>query len=189
MTDQSQSPAPRPAPGPVVGHATRLRLVEEGDAEYIFALRMNPAYNTHLSTVTGSPETQRAWIRGYKAREAEGREYYFVAERLDDNRRCGVVRVYDIRDGQFTWGSWILDENKPAKAALDTAMSVYRFAFDVLGLTTAIYDVRRDNERTLAFHDRFGGRRTGEDAENIYYEIPVDLFRELALRHDAALAG
>lgn len=174
---------------PIDGHATRLRLVKEDDAAYIWGLRMDPAYNSHLSAVTGTVEDQRNWIRGYKAREAAGSEYYFVVERLDDGARCGVVRVYGVADGAFTWGSWILAANKPPKAALDTAMSVYRFAFDRLGLARAVYDVRRDNDRTLAFHDRFGGRRTGEDAENIYYEIPVQLFRELSPKHEAVLKG
>lgn len=163
--------------------------MREDDAEYIWGLRIDPAYNTHLSSVSGTAADQRAWIRGYKAREAAGSEFYFVVERLDNGSRCGVVRVYGITNREFTWGSWILDANKPPKAALDTAMSVYRFGFDRLGLTRAVYDVRRDNDRTLAFHDRFGGRRIGEDAENIYYEIPVALFRELALRHNAVLEG
>ena len=171
----------------VEGYATRLRLIREEDAEYIWGLRIDPSYNTHLSAVSGTAEDQRVWIRGYKALEAAGKEYYFVVERLDNGCRCGVVRIYGISGDEFTWGSWILDASKPPKAALDTAMSVYRFAFDRLGLRRAVYDVRRDNAHTLAFHDRFGGRRTGEDAENIYYEIPVELFRELALRHDVAL--
>lgn len=189
MTD-TQSPAPSSiaAQAPVDGCSTRLRLVREEDAEYIWGLRMDPAYNTHLSTVSGTAEDQRNWIRGYKLREAAGIEYYFVIERLDDGRRCGVVRVYGIADGAFTWGSWILDANKPAKAALDTAMSIYRFAFDRLGLNRAVFDVRRNNERTLAFHDRFGGQRTGADEENIYYEIPVEKFRDLAPKLTAALA-
>lgn len=174
---------------PVIGHATKLRLVREDDAEYIWGLRMDARYNTHLSSVVGTAEDQRNWIRSYKSREAAGQEYYFVVERLDNGQRCGVVRVYGIQDGTFTWGSWILDSNKPHKAALDTALSVYLFAFDRLGLNRAVYDVRRDNERTLAFHDRFGGRRTGEDAENVYYELPVEQFRVLFSGFEKTLQG
>lgn len=174
---------------PLTGHTTRLRLVEEDDAEYIFGLRTDARYNRHLSAVSGSPATQRDWIRGYKTREAAGSEYYFVIERRDDGRRCGVVRVYDIRDGQFTWGSWILDGNKPAKAALDTALLIYRFGFDVLGLAKSVYDVRKQNENTLAFHDRFGGRRTGEDEENVYYEITAAMLPDLKARHGTVFAA
>ncbi len=175
-------------PTQIIGHAATLRLVTEDDAEYIWGLRMDPRYNTHLSQVSGTAEDQRAWITRYKAREAAGSEYYFVICRRDDGRRCGTVRIYDIRDGQFTWGSWILDDAKPPKAALDSALLVYRFAFDVLGLERAVYDVRADNAHTLAFHDRFGGQRTGMDAENVYYEIPAELFRTLEPGLNAAFA-
>lgn len=156
----------------MVGHAVTLRLVEEADAEYIWQLRNDPRYNTHLSTTTGTADDQRAWIRRYKDREAAGSEYYFVVFRNSDNTRCGTVRLYDIHDGQFTWGSWILDENKPHKAALDSAILVYRFGFGELDLPLSVFDVRKENSHTLKFHDRFGSNRTGEDAENIYYELP-----------------
>ena len=93
-----------------------LRLIEPADADYVHGLRSNAKYNTHLSAVTGTAGDQRRWIEAYKDREAAGREYYYVIERKDGTR-CGLVRLYDIGDGRFTWGSWILDENKPLKAA------------------------------------------------------------------------
>ena len=98
-----------------------LRLIEPEDAAYVHSLRNNPAYNTHLSTVTGTVDDQRTWIKDYKSREAHGQEYYYVIERKDGTR-CGLVRLYDIEAASFTWGSWILDENKPRKAALESAI-------------------------------------------------------------------
>jgi len=47
-----------------------LRLVLPDDAAYIHALRSNPAYNSHLSTVSGTVDDQRRWIEAYKSREA-----------------------------------------------------------------------------------------------------------------------
>lgn len=170
----------------IAGQKVTLRLVAEDDAEFIWNLRNDPAYNSHLSTTTGTADDQRAWIRRYKEREAEGTEYYFVIERTDDRSRCGVVRMYDIQDGQFTWGSWILNDNKPHKAALDSAVQIYRYGFEVLGLERSVFDVRKENTHTLRFHDRFGARRTGEDDENIYYEVPRAAF-EAQADHFAAL--
>lgn len=145
-----------------------LRLITPDDAEYVHGLRTDPAYNRHLSEVRGTVEDQRRWIESYKAREAEGREYYYVIER-NDGRRCGVVRLYDIDAESFTWGSWILDHNKPPKAALESACLIYSIAFDILGLERATFDVRRDNERTLAFHERLGAQKTHADELNIYF--------------------
>lgn len=159
----------------VPGVRVDLRPVEVGDAGYIHGLRTDPAYNAHLSAVTGTAEDQAAWISAYKQREATGEELYFIIERKD-GQPCGTVRLYEITSDSFTWGSWILDEGKPPKAALDSAILVYRMAFERLGLRRAVFDVRKDNARTLAFHDRFGAPRVRDDDLNIYYVYERDTF-------------
>ncbi len=133
----------------VEGPNLTLRLIRPEDADYVHALRTAPAYNRHLSDVRGTAEDQRRWIEGYKAREADLRELYYVIERKDGTR-CGLVRLYDIGAGSFTWGSWILDHNKTQKAALESAVLVYIVAFDRLGHPKAGFDVRRDNTNMLA---------------------------------------
>lgn len=165
----------------LVGHHLRLRLVELEDAEYIHSLRLDPQYGRFLSAPAPTVESQQSWIERYKAREAERREYYFLIERRQDDLPCGVVRLYEIKDGQFTWGSWILDKNKPPKAALDSALLIYRFAFEVLACELSIFDVRVENSRTLAFHRRFGAVETGVDELNVYFELSREQF---ALRVD-----
>lgn len=153
----------------VDGFNLRLRLVTPADAEYIFELRTNPDYNAHVSSVTGTAADQRAWIESYQSREQQGVEYYYVIERLDSTR-CGVVRLYEITDHSFTWGSWFLDHNKPPKAALESTFLIYQIAFDMLQLDKAIFDVRKENEHTLTFHRRFGATETGADDIDIFFE-------------------
>lgn len=153
----------------VEGVRLALRLVELSDAAYIQGLRTNPAYNAHLSKVSGTVDDQRAWIEAYREREVEGREYYYVIERLADGMPCGVVRLYDIGEHSFTWGSWILDENKPRKAALESALLSFGAGFDCLGLATALIDVRRDNRRALNFYRRLGMEQIGADANEIHF--------------------
>ncbi|GLS87581.1 hypothetical protein GCM10010873_25550 [Cypionkella aquatica] len=167
-------------PNPIEGHNIRFRLVRPDDAVYIQGLRTSPEHGRHLSAPSPSFEAQRAWIEAYKAREAIGREYYFIIERRDDGARCGVLRLYDIAEGRFTWGSWILDANKPSKAALDSALLIYRIAFGTLGCTEAIFDVRTENTRTLAFHRRFGAVETGSDEINTYFKLDCDDFANRA---------
>lgn len=158
------------------GPNLRLRLVLPQDAGFIHALRMDPAYNTHLSAVTGSADDQRAWIERYKAREAEGLEYYYIVERRDRNEPCGVVRIYDIEADRFTWGSWILGPNKTPKAALESAVLIYRIGFEALGKALSVFDVRNGNATTLAFHQRFGARETGRDEINTYFDYSAERF-------------
>lgn len=148
-----------------------LRLVQPDDADYIHALRTDPAYNTHLSAVQGTSEDQRRWIAAYKAREAAEREFYYVITCADDGRRCGCVRLYDISGDSFTWGSWILDENKPSKAALESAVLSFDVAFGPLGLLTADIDVRNDNATAIQFYRRYGAVETHADDLNLYFRL------------------
>ena len=104
----------------------------------------------------------------------------------------GQHGAHPQHDGSFTWGSWILDANKPPKAALERAVLIYETAFDLLELESARFDVRRDNENTLAFHRRFGAietHRTEQDISLIYnrprfeadrmeYQAILDVVRE-----------
>jgi len=154
-----------------------LRLIESEDADYVQNLRTDPTYNRHLSEVRGTVEDQRRWIEEYKARETEGREFYYVIERKVGTR-CGLVRLYDIGAESFTWGSWILDANKPRKAALESALLIYRVAFDLIGLRRAEFDVRRDNKCTLLFHRRFGAKETHTNEQDVFFIYSRETFEK-----------
>lgn len=148
-----------------------LRLIRPEDADYVHALRTDPAYNRHLSEVRGTAEDQRRWIEGYKAREAVLRELYYVIERKDGTR-CGLVRLYDIGADSFTWGSWILDHNKTRKAALESAVLSFGVGFDGLGLSQALVDVRIGNAQALAIYQRLGMIELRRDDQDIYFTYP-----------------
>lgn len=165
-----------------------LRLIRPEDADYVHALRIDPAYNRYLSEVRGTVEDQRSWIEGYKSREADLRELYYVIQRKNGTR-CGLVRLYDISADSFTWGSWILDHNKTPKAALESAMLVYKVAFYALGLAEAQFDVRRDNTNTLAFHRRFGAVETHATDQDIYFTYPRSQFEADLSGYLAILEG
>lgn len=173
----------------IEGPNLALRLITPDDAAYIHSLRIDSTYNRYLSEVRGTASDQRRWIESYKLREAEGQEFYFIIERRD-GQRCGVVRLYDIATpiaGSFTWGSWILDRNKPPKAALESACLVYSIAFERLGLQRAVFEVRRNNERTLAFHRRFGAQETHSDEHHVFFVYLRTLFEIDRAAHLSAI--
>ncbi len=153
-----------------------LRLIRPDDAEYVHKLRMDPAYNTHLSKVQGSVEDQRRWIVGYKAREAVGQEFYYVIERKD-SQRCGLVRLYDFTSGSFTWGSWILDENKPRMAALESAVLSFGLGFENLGLARALVDVRIGNTHATAFYRRLGMTEISRTDQDAFFVYPRERYK------------
>ena len=148
-----------------------LRLIEPEDAAYVHSLRSSPAYNAHLSTVTGTVDDQRTWIEDYKSREAQKQEFYYVIE-LKDGTRCGLVRLYDIKAESFTWGSWILDENKPRKAALESAILSFGIGFDVIECAVANVDVRSGNKHATSFYERLGMTETHRKDGQIFFAYP-----------------
>lgn len=176
---------PQTLPPRIEGVRLALRLVTPQDAGFIHGLRTDPAYNRHLSAVTGTVEDQRAWIAAYKAREAAGEEAYYIIERRD-GVPCGVVRLYGITNDSFTWGSWILNADKPPKAALESAVLSFSVGFHDLGRIRAEIDVRHGNEQAIRFYRRFGMIETGSDADNLYFELTRARFDALhaALREN-----
>jgi RimJ/RimL family protein N-acetyltransferase len=153
-----------------------IRLIRPDDAEYLYSLRTDPAYNSHLSPITGTANDQRRWIEDYKQRETERREFYYVIERRD-GLRCGVVRLYNVGSESFTWGSWILDANKPRKAALESAVLSFGVGFDLLDLPTAFVDVRVANDRARAFYTRLRMTELSRDQCHISFVYSRERFR------------
>lgn len=165
-----------------------LRLIRPEDADYVHGLRTDPSYNRHLSEVRGTVEDQHRWIDAYKEREAALRELYYMIERKDGTR-CGLVRLYDIGADSFTWGSWILDHNKPPKAALESAVLSFGIGFDGLELPQAYVDVRIRNETAHAFYVRFGMTEIRRDELDIYFVYPRDSFAADRAGYLAILEG
>ena len=148
----------------------RLRFVEPDDAEFILQLRLNDRYNKYLSKVSGDIAEQRAWIENYKKDEAAKLQFYFIIERLDGTP-CGTVRIYDLSQDSFCWGSWILNENKTKYAAIESAFLVYRYGFEALGFHKSHFEVMKENSGVIKFHQRMGAVKVGEDESNYFFEI------------------
>lgn len=156
---------------PLRSRSLSFRFARPADAEFILSLRTDSKKNQHLSATGSDVEAQRRWLDAYIERERTGTEYYFVIGTLG-GEPCGVVRLYDFRGNSFCWGSWILADNAPRKAAIESALLVYEFAFGQKGFEQSHFDVRLGNEKALAFHDRFGATRTTTDDLNQYFVYP-----------------
>lgn len=173
----------------IEGPNLNLRLIQPEDAEYVYALRSDTKYNKYLSPISGTTEDQQKWIMSYKIREHVMSELYYVIERGDGDR-CGLVRIYQISTNSFTWGSWILDVNKPPKAALESAFLVYELAFNRLGKSQSTFEVVHENNPAIDFHRRFGAVETGRNehfVEFVYHRERYEADRasyEAILRAD-----
>lgn len=157
-----------------------IRLVEEMDAQFILQLRLNTQYSKYLTEVSENLDDQINWIRNYKEDERSGIQYYFIIE-LNDGTPCGTVRIYDIKQDSFGWGSWILNESKTRYAAIESAFLVYKYGFEELGFKKSHFDVMKGNVGVISFHKKMGAKQIGEDECNFYFEITkeqVELARQ-----------
>ncbi|YCH29285.1 GNAT family N-acetyltransferase [Erwinia sp. D4-22] len=148
-----------------------MRLVDINDAVFICDLRNNESYNKHLSLTSSSVADQENWLRNYKSRECKGEEYYYIISRGKDNKKIGTVRLYDFKKdiNSFCWGSWILNDDKTPSAALESALLVYKIAFCFLGFERSHFDVRKNNEKVIAFHKKMGAEQISESNDDLFF--------------------
>jgi len=150
-----------------------IRLITEDDAEFVVSLRTDEKYNKYLSSSTADIEAQKKWIRDYKEDESNGVQFYFIIER-NDGTPCGTVRIYDLKEDSFCWGSWILNEEKTKYAALESAFLVYEFGFNQLKFSKSHFDVRKGNSKVISFHTKMGAIKIGETDLDELFEITKD---------------
>jgi RimJ/RimL family protein N-acetyltransferase len=116
----------------LAGFRFGLRPVARGDAAFIVSLRTDPELGRYLHATSPRVEDQEAWIAAYEARPGD---YYFVVEDLKDRAPVGTIGIYDVdaeAPGGAEWGRWLI---RPGSvAAVESALLMYRMAFEQLGL-------------------------------------------------------
>ena len=147
----------------ILGKNIDLRPVEIEDAEFILALRLDPELNQYISPVENDLEKQREWIKSHRL---YSRDFYFIIQNKKQ-KPVGTIRVYDIKDSIFCWGSWIVVPEARRYASFESAILLYRFVFLGLGLQATNFDVRKENKRVVNFHSKLGA--TIFDETNLDY--------------------
>lgn len=163
----------------VRGKSIFFREVSVDDAKFILDLRTNPDKNKFLSTTENDLEKQKAYIHSYLKSDTE---YYFII----CNWKCntlGTVRIYDVREDSFCWGSWIISKDAPTSVAIESALLVYDFAFYSLHYSKSHFDVRKNNAKVINFHERFGATIVGEDELNYFFEYTREKYLEVRQKY------
>ena len=140
------------------GYAFRLRPVREADASYIVDLRGRAG--EYLNRGALSEDAQLRWLVRYFERADD---YYFVVESSDGARREGLVGVYDLSAAraEAEWGRWVLEPG--SNGAVESALLVYRCAFERLRLERVRCRTLAANAAVVAFHDSCGLVRAAEE--------------------------
>lgn len=146
-----------------------VRLVEESDAEFILSLRTDTYHTRYIHSTENNLDKQIEWIKKYKDREQEAREYYFIYSK--DGEPMGLSRAYNIFDYYCSSGSWLCKPNNDPKASLATYLIMHDVMFEDLGLDLSIFDVRKDNKKVWRLHESFGAQRIGESDIDFYFTL------------------
>lgn len=154
----------------IYGKNINMKTVTQEDAEFIYSMRQNQDKTKYLSKVTGTVESQKEWIKSYKKREEIKEEFYFVIESKSEEK-LGLVRMYDFRDDSFCWGSWLIKEDAPKTTAIESALQIYEFGFYDLEFKKSHFDVRKGNDKVVAFHQRFGAKIVNEDELEYFFNF------------------
>ena len=137
----------------IVGYRYMLRPVDVGDAVFITELRCNPRLNGYIHSTSGRVEDQVAWIERYFERPGD---WYFTIVDRASNEREGTIGIYDYEPEARAaeWGRWIV---RPGSlAAVESALLIYRAAFETLALRAVFCRTIADNKRVVSFHDNAG---------------------------------
>lgn len=148
-------------------YGIEVRLVDEEDAKFILSLRADKWLTRFIHQTDNDEPKQREWLREYKKRESEGKEYYFIYSK--DGIPFGLNRIYDIHNGSCTSGSWLCVPGTQVCDSISTALLNRDIMFGILGLQEDNFDVRKGNKKVQKFHLMTGSVKTGETELDILY--------------------
>jgi RimJ/RimL family protein N-acetyltransferase len=136
------------------GFRYALRPIRAEDAAFVVELRSDPELGAYLHRTSGRVEDQEAWLAAYFDRLGD---YYFIVEELPSGEPVGTIGIYDSDGRQAEWGRWLIRQG--SVAAVESALLVYRAAFEGLGLAEVYCRTVAENARVVSFHDSSGAER------------------------------
>lgn len=155
-------------------YGLHVRLAQVEDSPFILSLRTDEKLSRFIHVTDNNLGKQIAWMHEYKKREEKGIEYYFIFEQTDNP--LGVCRIYDIREKEYTVGSWVFSKSAPMGSAILADIITREIAFDLMPEKRLKFDVSRENTNVLRYQRTFHPTVVKEDTDNIHFEITKDVF-------------
>jgi len=136
----------------IEGYAFGLRPIEYADAEFIVEVR-TPERSAFLNPIVRSVEAQQAFLEDYFQTPDD---YYFVIERKANRHREGLTGLlaFDDQRKSAEWGRHILRPN--SLAAPESALLVFRLAFEWFYLDEVWGTVLTSNKRMISYTESCG---------------------------------
>lgn len=159
---------------PLVGQSIMLDLAKVEDAEFILGLRLDENKNQFLSPVSADIEKQRSFIQNSLGNPDE---FYFLIK-TKDGKNLGTIRLYDLREDSFCWGSFIIVNGRPSGTAKESIELLYDFGFNVLGFDNTHFDARNENSKAINFYLWIGAEVVSRNNQDTFFRFSKDLFEK-----------
>lgn len=144
------------------------RLVKEDDVDFVLELRTNKELTKHIHQTENNREQQIQWLREYKNREAEGKEYYFIFFR--NGQPVGFNRMSSRSELYAISGSWLCKPGIEPWIPIAINFLFNDIVFEILNIQLVICDVRKANKMVNKYHLMIGDIKIHEsDIDNFYY--------------------
>ncbi len=163
---------------PIEKYDCTFRLVEEEDAEFIISLRTDKKLSKYINPTSNKIEDQIDWIRKYKERETQGKDFYFICSNTETKKKLGLNRIYNIEKDTFEIGSWLYRYDIASIKPVLGDLVIRSLAFEELGLKKCKIEVRKQNKPVLNYSKSFNPIPTGESSLNYYFELDYLNFKE-----------
>ena len=152
------------------------RFVDESDAQFIVDIRTDESLSKYLHATDNDLQRQIDWIRAYKLRETEGREYYFIFYVGDTP--YGLERIYNIKNDSYEHGSLVFKKESPFGASIKADIITREIGFNLLGKQTNFFDVSKGNNGVIEYHLKYRPEVIGEDEESYHYSLSKENFEK-----------
>ena len=157
-------------------YGIKLQSVDVDDAEFIILIRTDTRKSRYISSTGADIDLQIQWIKDYKEREAQNKEYYFIA--IDENdEKFATYRVYNIEDDICEIGSWV---SKPgyenANNSIKVDLIMKEFVFETLKYSKLRFEVNKANKSVVKYHKLFNPTLISESENNNYFILEKENF-------------
>jgi len=153
-----------------------VRLVNENDSQFILNLRTDPNLSKYINSTENDIEKQINWIREYKIREKNGKDYYFIYSQ--NGEYIGLNRIYNINGKVGTSGSWVCKPNIPYELTWLTVVIIREIFFEVLNLDIDIFDTRKENKKVIRMHHLLGAHKIYENEIDVFHYLTKEDFKK-----------
>lgn len=156
-----------------------LRPVSKADAAFIIDIRCNSINSRFISETSKNLTAQINWIEGYKKREINNEELYFIGC-TKEGSPFGTSRLYNFTGDTFTNGSWVVLPGTNPKYSILLEVLSRCYAFNEMGFEKCFFDVRKNNLFVIKYHKMFSAQfEFSKGIDNFYSIGKKNYFRSL----------